>query len=266
MGTQGRRVLWLLSVGAVSLGVYAFLTYKSYAPTSLFHFIGLYSIAFFLFILAAYIVWPKPFNEKRSTLAIILFFAISFRFIAIVGQPLFENDMHRYLWDGKVSVHGINPYFYPPNDYQLTHLRDKNWEEINYKNIPTIYPPLAQAIFHTSWVIAPNSSIALKSVFFLFDLGVLICLVFMLRLFNIPSSRIIIYAWNPLVIKEFANSGHLDVAAIFFVTLFCLLSIKGWKSLSAITLALAILVKFYPCRNPRLRRKCLSQLTFILLL
>jgi alpha-1,6-mannosyltransferase len=238
--------IWLLSAGALSILIYSFLVHESHRIPNLFHFLISYISAFFLFIVSAFIFWKNPPSEKRSTLLIILSFSVLFRLISLKGEPLFEDDMHRYLWDGKVASHGINPYLYPPSDFQLMHLRDSNWEGINYKDVPTIYPPLSQFIFRVFAEIAPNSTFALKSIFVLFDLGVITCLIFMLKFLNLPLSRVILYAWNPLVIKEFSNSGHLDVAAIFFVMLGCVFLMKGLKTFSAVSLGLAILVKIYP--------------------
>ncbi len=227
--------------------VYGLLTYESRLTSpSLLRFIILYTVIFFLFLLSAYIVCKNPLCEKNSTLITIAVFAVSFRLIVLSGEPLFDDDMHRYLWDGKVWSNGINPYFYPPSDYQLESLRDDNWEGVNYKHVPTIYPPLAQMLFRASWELAPGNAIFLKGIFILFDLGVLLFVAVILGLLKMPRSMLVLYAWNPLVIKEFANSGHIDVVAIFFVMLFCLLSLKGLRSLSAIALGLAVLTKLYP--------------------
>lgn len=247
METEHRNTGIFLSAGVVSILGYGLLTYISGSSPPVLHFIALYGALFILFSLSAYIVFRKPLAENRFILFAIILFAIVFRFISIPGEPLFDDDIHRYMWDGKVWAGGINPYMYPPSDFHLMDLRDDNWEGINYKEIPTIYPPLAQMIFRASRHIAPNhQAAALKGIFLIFDLGIIASIIVMLRLLAIPASRVILYAWNPLVIKEFANSGHLDVAAIFFVALFCLLTLKGWRGLSAVALGLAILTKLYP--------------------
>ena len=246
MSLERTKLLVLVISGGISLVIYALLTIESLTLPSLPHFVGLFFCAFFLFVLAAVVAWKKPLRGKPSTLWVICGFAVVFRLISLVGEPLFEDDMHRYLWDGKVWASGINPYFYPPDGYFVAHLRDENWEGINFKTIPTIYPPLAQMIFRISYHIAPNSAIALKGIFFLFDLGVIGLLIWMLRRLDLPVSCVMLYAWNPLVIKEFANSGHLDVVAIFFVVLFCVFSIQGLRSLSSVALGLAILAKLFP--------------------
>lgn len=241
-----KRLTCLIGAGLISAATYQFLTYQSRTSPSLLHFIILYTGVFFIFLFSVYIVCKKPLCDKNLTLITIAVFAVSFRLITLSGDPLFDDDMHRYLWDGKVWANGINPYFYPPSDYQLESLRDDNWEGVNFKHVPTIYPPLAQMIFRSSWELAPGNVIFLKGIFIFFDLSVLLFVAFILGLLKMPRSMLILYAWNPLVIKEFANSGHVDVVAIFFVVLFCFLSLKGLRSLSAIALGLAILTKLYP--------------------
>ena len=66
----------------------------------------------------------------------------------------------------------------------------------------------------------------------------------------------IIYGWCPLVLKEFANGGHLDSIVIFFTTLAIFLLVRAGSRqtnkpfvsliLSAMILALAIGAKLYP--------------------
>ena len=51
-----------------------------------------------------------------------------------------------------------------------------------------------------------------------FDLGTCLLLLSLLRARGRPAA-VILYAWNPLVLKELAGSGHLDAAMIFFLVL-----------------------------------------------
>lgn len=76
-------------------------------------------------------------------------------------QPLaYSTDVLRYLWDGRLLVHGISPYAYPPNNVHLQVFRDwRYWQSLDWKNWPEAYPPLAQLYF---WLAAAvtNGSIA----------------------------------------------------------------------------------------------------------
>jgi hypothetical protein len=55
----------------------------------------------------------------------------------------------------------------------------------------------------------------MKFVIVLFDVGVIGLLWLLLRLLGQNPGWIVAYGWSPLVIKEFANSGHLDSIAVF---------------------------------------------------
>jgi hypothetical protein len=55
----------------------------------------------------------------------------------------------------------------------------------------------------------------MKLVIVLFDVGVVGLVWMLLRLLGQNEGWFVAYAWSPLVIKEFANSGHLDSIAVF---------------------------------------------------
>ena len=55
----------------------------------------------------------------------IIGFGIVFRAVLVPNDPaLLSTDMYRYVWDGRVQQHGINPYLYAPSSEQLRSLRD----------------------------------------------------------------------------------------------------------------------------------------------
>ena len=59
----------------------------------------------------------------------------------------------------------------------------------------------------------------MKAWFIGFDIATLFVVIALLRLCNKPASLCVIYAWCPLLLKEVANSGHLDAVAVFVTTL-----------------------------------------------
>ena len=79
--------------------------------------------------------------------------------------------------------------------------------------------------------------------FLIFDVLTMVVLMLTLRSLKIDLTRIIIYAWNPLIIMEFAGSGHLDSVAIFFLMLSFYLFIKGKSVSSIVSLALSFVGK-----------------------
>jgi len=160
--------------------------------------------------------------------------------------PSLSDDIYRYLWEGKLVTAGINPFVHAPDDPSLSPLHDSSvFPHINHKEYPAIYPPLNQFIFALSTIISPTIT-AMNVTFILFDLLTMALLFLILRERRLDLARIIIYAWNPLVIMEFAGSGHLDSAGAFFLMLALYSVTKKRSWLPALALALAFLVKFIP--------------------
>src|ERR1043165_1728884 len=50
---------------------------------------------------------------SRTDLCWILAGAIAFRIIGFFGQPIYEDDFNRYLWDGRAFALTGNPYQHP---------------------------------------------------------------------------------------------------------------------------------------------------------
>ena len=74
--------------------------------------------------------------------------------VALIAQlpflfavPLFSDDVHRYLWDARMTLSGVDPYAYAPDDGALRAMRDTTWAAINHREIPTIYPLVAEILF-----------------------------------------------------------------------------------------------------------------------
>ena len=184
--------------------------------------------------------------KSNATLLIILCFAVCFRLCMLVSIPSLSDDIYRYLWEGKLVAAGINPFVHAPSDPALEHLHDQAiYPHMNHKEYPAIYPPLNQLLFAVSALISPTIT-GMKIPFILFDLLSIAVLLLILRERCEDPSRIIIYAWNPLIIMEFAGSGHLDSAGIFFLMLALYLFSRKKSEASTLCLACSFLVKFIP--------------------
>ncbi len=94
---------------------------------------------------------------------------------------------------------------------------------VHYGELPSIYPPVSLAVFAAAAAITPASAsletavVVLKAFIVLFDLGVMYWLIRLFKHLGIAPQLVISWAWCPLVVKEFANSGHLDAIAVFFM-------------------------------------------------
>ncbi len=178
----------------------------------------------------------------------ILAIALASRAIVLFSPILFDDDIYRYIWDGKVLVHGFNPFVYPPQADELAGLRDVHWAQIGYPEVRTIYPPGSQLLFALSRLLGLGSVLGLKSFLMLFDIANIVLILKLLARFGRPRTLAIVYAWSPLAIKEFQNSGHLEPAMIFFLLLAFYFWTRSRPNLvwAGLSFGAALLVKFVP--------------------
>jgi hypothetical protein len=169
---------------------------------------------------------------------------------------LFDDDIWRYLWDGHVSARDANPYTSAPADPSIDTLLSTesggqpDWEtirgNINYPRIPTIYPPLAQMVFRASHWLAPGSVLAMKVMVVGFDLLAYAFLILTLAALHEPPAKSILYGWNPLVIKVFAGSSHIDAIAVAALAAVCYFLARRKRAAASVSLGLAIAAKVFP--------------------
>jgi len=195
---------------------------------------------------AAILVVRGRASLGRWAFATVLVFAVAARLALAVHPPALSDDIYRYVWDGRVQAAGINPYRYPPQSPALAQLRDSRiYEGVNRKFAPTIYPPVAQAVFRTSYAAKPDSVRWTKLVFVGVDAIGIVLLGLLLRRHGRRPELALLYAWHPLALVEVGHSGHVDVVAVTLLLGSLLLSIRGRPLAAGVALAGAALVKFY---------------------
>ncbi len=195
-----------------------------------------------IYFLSLYLVEHSP--KSRPALWIIVAGAVVFRLTLYSLTPSLSTDIQRYRWDGRVQNAGWNPYAVAPADPRLAYLRDPGWAIMPGPEIPSMYPPLSQLIFRLDARFLPGV-VAFKAPFVLADLLVLAILARWLRSEPDGNYRLAIYAWNPLVIVEFAASGHNDSLAIAAM-IAALALIKKRPGSSAGILTAGALAKLFP--------------------
>lgn len=224
--------------------------------------VGLLSASFLLYLASLALVWKAPDNQRTIRLQwrAVMPFAVLFRVALLWSQPIQELDLYRYLWDGRVLTAGINPYRYSPAQVeaasdadvanaelkQLNRLLQRSPEvakifsHIDHRSVPTIYPPLSEAVFAAAALLTPEQSPVrvqvgvLKGVLLIFDLATIGLVMGLLRNLGQPPTRALAYAWCPLALKEFANTGHLDsIAVCLTVTVLWLLTMPRRENNSA---------------------------------
>src|SRR5437588_1314925 len=240
---KGSNVL-LIVLGCASLTIYLW-SLRAHSSADMLWFLKLVLIESGLFIISCWLTLRA--QAKHSTLLIVIVFAVLFRLSLLFAPPYLSDDIYRYIWDGRVQAAGINPYRYIPAEQPLAHLRDEQiYPRINHRdNAHTMYPPVAEG----AWLVTTRISESvtwMKATMILFEGIAIWALVQLLGSLGLPRQRILLYAWHPLAVWEFAGSGHVDAIAIAFISLALLARHRNAEGTTGLALASASLVKLFP--------------------
>lgn len=200
--------------------------------------------------------------QPRWMLFWVLLVGLACRLLLLAAPPVMASDYYRYMWDGTVWLHGYNPWRFSPAAalagsptripaglHELAVNHRKFVRRINHNHLPTIYPPVSEAVFVAAAWMGPFNTLALKAWLFLFDVATAAVLALLLRRLKLPGSLLLIYWWNPVVINAFANEAHLDSITLFFVALFFYYLVSSARHAevgAGVALGLAIGAKFWP--------------------
>jgi len=286
-----RAGIYLLSgLGVVFLGLCAGIAYISqefvYARWAgltpfIWQYIGLATMLGVI-LLAFFILVGRM---KASRLALGLIFAIGLlaRVMMFASTPVLEDDWHRYLWDGASVANGVDPYKFAPaeatpvnllgeqldwsDDPGLARLQELTEDDftvyirVNYPYFKTIYPPIAQGGFGLAYLISPFSLNGWRGVLLMVDLISFGLIVWALGLFGRSSLWAGLYWWNPVVILEIFNAGHMDGLIVPFLVGALGLARNGRMGFAVTALAGAAAVKLWPILlAPMLVRKYMFDL------
>jgi alpha-1,6-mannosyltransferase len=156
-----------------------------------------------------------------------------------------DDDIHRYVWDGRVQRLGYNPYIVVPSDPALSGLHTPETRTLNNPDLPSPYPAGAQLFFRG--VTAIHESIfALKVAFVLCDLVIVLVLLDILRRSGQGAHWVLAYAWNPLLATEVAGSGHIDIVGVLLLLVSFAALERRWRAVAALAFGLAAAVKLLP--------------------
>lgn len=159
--------------------------------------------------------------------------------------PGVDDDIRRYLWDGRVQRLGYNPYLVIPSDPAFAGLHISETRNLNNPEVPSPYPAGAQLFFRAVTSVR-ESLFALKAAFVLCDLAIVFLLLDVLRRIRQGAHWVLAYAWNPLLATEVAGSGHVDIVGALLLVLSVSALLRRWRPLAAVSFALAVAVKFLP--------------------
>lgn len=180
----------------------------------------------------------------------ILVVGFSTRILLTLIDPVLSDDLYRYVWEGRVVFEGLSPYANAPDAKNLMLMRDTEiWPFINHKEIPAIYPPIAQFFFAGIAFLKGGLTTMRLGFIGVEALGIFAMYQLLKRYWtrNRLEYALAIYALNPLVLYEIAWSGHLDVLAWtpLILSLAILVYREGWKwiAIAAVLMAASIAAK-----------------------
>ena len=246
---------WHLNAGLIvlGLGMIAFTKQLMWEYDTAHHyqigFSGTSTMHLVIYAGAVLIFLLKPTNVDRYTFPIILTVAILCRCVALFPDPGLSTDVYRYVWDGIVQHAHISPYRYVPADPALVFLREpaqEIYDNINRRDYAhTIYPPMAQIIFYLiTWI---SSTVTfMKVAMVAFEGLAAFALIKLLKHLGRSREWILLFAWFPMLIWEFAGSGHVDAIILAFLSLAMLFRYRQQPVLTGLFLGAAVLTKFYP--------------------
>ena len=166
-----------------------------------------------------------------------------FQFLRV--PPGLDDDVHRYVWDGRVQRLGYNPYIVVPSDPALAGLHTSETHNLNNPEVPSPYPAGAQLFFRAVTAIY-ESMFALKVAFVVCDLAIVFVLLDLLPRVGQGEHLVLAYAWHPLLATEVAGSGHVDIVGTLLLLVSVAALVRRWRAVAAVAFGLAVSVKLLP--------------------
>jgi hypothetical protein len=156
-----------------------------------------------------------------------------------------DDDIHRYVWDGRLQRLGYNPYLVVPSDPAAKGLHTPETRTLNNPDLPSPYPPGAQLFFRAVTAIQ-ESTFALKIALVFCEFAIVFVLLDVLRRNRQGAHLILAYAWSPLLAIEVAGSGHIDIVGALLLLVSAAALGRRWRATAAVGFGLAVAVKLLP--------------------
>jgi alpha-1,6-mannosyltransferase len=233
----------LYPLGVILLGALAICCRRLSTPGELSFIIPL-ATAGIAYLLAVREFFSTPVFPKR-VVVIGLVLAAAWQFLFLLKAPGRDDDIHRYVWDGRVQRLGYNPYIVVPSDPAVRGWHTAETRTLNNPDLPSPYPPGAELFFRAVTAIH-ESVFALKVAFVICDWAGVLVLFDLLRSTRKAEHWLLAYAWHPLLATEVAGSGHIDIVGVLFLLISVAALVRRWRSVAAIAFALAVAVKLLP--------------------
>ena len=234
-----------------------FLRFEALFPTAatsleqLTTMLTIFWIASFAIYFSAFLL-ARGLPQRWWTVLLVVAPVPVFQAILFLMPGTFTTDLFSYVMYGLIPrVYDLNPYIYVPGYFPGN--RMTSWIHPVWYYTPAIYGPvwIDLSVWLTgftrdrSLVDQALAYRVVSNLAHLVNLGLIALLLRRLRPAR-PASLFLLVAWNPLLLFEFAASGHNDSFMLTFVLLSALLVTLRRRLLAVAALALAALVKITP--------------------
>jgi len=212
------------------------------------HFMASLTFAGIVYLLAIRELFATPRFERRVArrvvvIGLVLAAVWHIEFLRVPSGA--DDDIHRYVWDGRLQWLGYNPYLVVPSDPAVRGLHTPETRNLNNPDLPSPYPAGAQLFFRAVTAIQ-ESTFALKVAFVVCEFAIVLVLLDVLRCTWQGAHLVLAFAWNPLLAIEVAGSGHIDIVGTLLLVVSAAALVRRWRATAAVALGLAIAVKLLP--------------------
>lgn len=177
-----------------------------------------------------------------------------------LGQvPPLDDDYFRYLWDGAVVANGLDPYRYGPSEFLGKTSGPEAYvrlaagkavqdilDNVNFNDMRSIYPAVAQVVFAAGYLIAPFKVDGLRLVFLAGEIVTLVLLVRLLRATGRSPLWSALYWCNPFAAFMTIGLVHVDAVIPPLVLGALLMHARGRSVWAAALIGLGAGVKIWP--------------------
>jgi hypothetical protein len=207
-------------------------------------FMASLTVAGIVYLLAIREFFATPIFPRRVVvIGLVLAGAWNIAFLRLPSGA--DDDIHRYVWDGRLQRLGYNPYLVVPSDPAVRGLHTAETWNLNNPDLPSPYPAGAQLFFRAVTAIH-ESTFAMKVAFVVCEFAIVFVLLDVLRRTGQAAHLVLAFAWNPLLAIEVAGSGHIDIIGALLLVVSAAALVRRWRATAAVALGLAIAVKFLP--------------------
>jgi alpha-1,6-mannosyltransferase len=202
------------------------------------------TLAGIVYLLAIHEFFATPtFARRVVVIGLVLAAVWHIQFLRVPAGT--DDDIHRYVWDGRLQRLGYNPYLVVPSDPAAKGLHTPETRTMNNPDLPSPYPPGAQLFFRAVTAIQ-ESTFALKIAFVVCEVAIVFVLLDVLRYNRQGAHLVLAYAWSPLLAIEVSGNGHIDIVGALLLLVSAAALGRRWRTTAAVAFGLAVAVKLLP--------------------